>query len=338
LDRGNRMKEPISMNNISGSIYGGIEAGGTKFICAVGTSPGDLVIKKFETTTPQKTLDEVVEFFRPYTLENSARRLVAIGVAAFGPLDLNRESPHYGYITTTPKFGWANTNLAGIIQAQLAVPVAIDTDVNGAALGEYEWGAAQGLNNFIYLTIGTGIGGGGLINGKLMHGLVHPEMGHMRIPRAFEDQSDFKGSCRFHECDIHQESSYGCWEGFASGLSMQQRWGRSPDMILAGDRDYDHAWDLEATYIAVGTYNLICALSPERIILGGGIMNHPHLLEAIQRKVEKLLNKYIIALDSWEKINPYVVRPALIDTKSNLALSGVLGAITLAKQLYPASC
>ena len=321
------------MNKTSTNIYGGIEAGGTKFICAVGTGPTDLLIKRVETTTPQKTIDEVIKFFKPYTVEEAGKRLAAIGIASFGPLDLNKESPRYGYITNTPKPGWTNVNLAGIISDSLGIPVAIDTDVNGAALGEQEWGAAQGLKTFVYVTLGTGIGGGGIINGDLMHGLVHPEMGHIRIPRDNEDKPGFKGSCKFHKCDLRNNPSFGCWEGLASGVSMQERWGKPPEEILEGDKDYDRAWNLEANYIALGTYNLICTLSPQRIILGGGIMRHPGLLEAIQRKVEKLLNKYVPALDSLEKISNYLVRPALVDAKSNISLSGVLGAIVLAKRM-----
>ena len=321
------------MKKTSTNIYGGIEAGGTKFICAVGTSPTDLLIKRFETTTPQKTIDEVIKFFKPYTVEEAGRRLAAIGIASFGPLELNKESPRYGYITNTPKPGWTNVNLAGIINDALDIPVAIDTDVNGAALGEQEWGAAQGLKTFVYVTLGTGIGGGGIINGDLMHGLVHPEMGHIRIPRDNNDKPGFKGSCKFHQCDLRDNPGYGCWEGLASGASMQQRWGKPPEEILESDKNYNRAWNLEANYIAIGIYNLICTLSPQRIILGGGIMNHPDLLEKVQQKVEKLLNKYVPALDSLEKISNYLVRPALMDAKSNTSLSGVLGAIVLAKRM-----
>jgi fructokinase len=317
------MKETLT------DIYGGIEAGGTKFICAVGTSPTDLVIERIETTTPPKTLNEVIKFFQPYTSLKAAGSLKTIGIASFGPLDLNQESPRYGYITNTPKPGWANIDLAGTIHKGLNVPVAIDTDVNGAALGEHEWGAAKGLDTFVYVTLGTGIGGGGVINGELMHGLAHPEMGHIRIPLDKDEIPGFKGSCQFHQSD----AGYGCWEGLASGVSMQQRWGKPPESILKNDKDYHRAWNLETNYIAIGIYNLICTLSPQRIILGGGIMNHPGMLEKVQQKVVKLLNKYISALDSSRKINNCLVRPALIDAKSGIALSGVLGAIVLAKRI-----
>jgi fructokinase len=321
------------MKKTSTSIYGGIEAGGTKFICAVGIGPADLSIKRFETTTPQKTIDEVIKFFKPFTVKEAVKRLAAIGIASFGPLDLNKESPRYGYITNTPKTGWTNVNLAGIISDSLGTPVAIDTDVNGAALGEQEWGAAQGLKTFVYVTIGTGIGGGGIVNKDLMHGLVHPEMGHILIPRDNNDKPGFKGSCKFHKCDLHNSPGFSCWEGLASGASMQLRWGKPPEEILENDKNYNRAWNLEVNYIAIGIYNLICTLSPQRIILGGGIMNHPDLLEKVQKKVKKLLNKYVPALDSLEKISNYLVRPALVDAKSNISLSGVLGAIILAKRM-----
>jgi fructokinase len=321
------------MKKTSTNIYGGIEAGGTKFICAVGTSPKDLLIKKIETKSPQKTINEVVRFFKPYTNGGAARRVAALGIASFGPLDLNKESPRYGYITNTPKPGWANVNLAGIIRDKLNILVAIDTDVNCAALGEHKWGMVKGLKTFIYITIGTGIGGGGIINGDLMHGLVHPEMGHIRIPHDNNDKPGFKGSCKFHICDLRNSPSGGCWEGLASGASMELRWGKPPEEIRENDKDYNRAWNLEANYIAIGIYNLICTLSPQRVILGGGIMNHPNLLEKVQEKVEKLLNKYVPALDSLEKISSYLVRPALVDAKSNISLSGVLGAIVLAKRM-----
>jgi fructokinase len=316
-------------------IYGGIEAGGSKFICAVGTSPTDLLCKRIETTTPQQTIEEVVAFFKPYTVRDATRRVMAIGIASFGPLDLNKQSSRYGYITNTPKPGWKNINLAGLIKEAINVPVGIDTDVNGAALGEQAWGAARGLKTFVYVTIGTGIGGGGIVNGEMMHGLVHPEMGHLRIPLDPEDKPGFQGSCEFHKCDSRK--GYGCWEGLASGAAMQKRWGKRPEDIRENDKIYELAWNLEANYIAIGTYDLICTLSPQRIILGGGIMHHPGLLETVQIKVEKLLNKYVSALDSTEKIRNYLVHPVLKDTTSDTGLSGVLGAIVMARRTYLAS-
>lgn len=192
------------------ALYGGIEVGGTKFVCAVGTGPQDLgAVKRIPTTTPAETIGQVIDFFR------EQEGLSAIGIASFGPVDLNLKSPTYGYITTTPKPGWAFADLAGAVGHVLEVPVGFDTDVNAAGLGEHLWGAAQGLDNFIYLTIGTGIGGGGMVNGKLIHGLLHPEIGHIRIPHD-KKVDPYAGHCPFHG---------DCFEGLACGPALQERWG-----------------------------------------------------------------------------------------------------------------
>ncbi|MCI0477366.1 MAG: ROK family protein, partial [Anaerolineales bacterium] len=215
--------------------FGGIEAGGTKFVCAVGTAPDDVRETRFSTTTPEETIRRAIDFFR------AQPRVAAIGIGSFGPVDLHRASPTYGYITTTPKPDWANTDLAGAIQRALAVPVGFDTDVNVAALGEHRWGAARGLDTFIYLTIGTGIGGGGLVSGKLMHGLIHPEMGHIRVPHDFV-RDPFPGSCPFHS---------DCLEGLASGPALGKRWGARAETLPA-----DHpAWELQAHYLALALVN-----------------------------------------------------------------------------------
>jgi len=297
------------MKKIS-NLYGGIEAGGTKFVCAVGTSPHDLREKiQFPTTTPEKTIEKVIDFFK---LQSSKEPLVSIGIASFGPLDLSPKSPTYGYITRTPKPGWTMTNIAGLIKGALGIPVVIDTDVNSAALGEQKWGAAQRLDTFIYLTIGTGIGGGGIINQQLMHGLIHPEMGHVRIPHNCKSDP-FPGSCPFHG---------DCWEGLASGESIEKRWGRRPE-----DIPLDHpAWKLEANYLSIGVANLICTLSPQRIILGGGIMKNPNLLPEMRNQVKDLLNNYLSSSEIIDKIDYYLVPPVLEGS------SGVLGAIALAQQ------
>jgi fructokinase len=298
------------MKETPAKLYGGIEAGGTKFVCAVGAGPADLcAVEQFPTTLPPETLRKVIDFFKFH----SAQPLASVGIASFGPLNLDPKSPCYGYITNTPKEGWSRANLAGLIRQALGVPVFIDTDVNGAALAEQKWGAARGLDTFIYLTIGTGIGGGGIVNGHLMHGLVHPEMGHMRIPH--DPQSDpFEGSCSFHK---------DCWEGLASGESLEKRWGKRPE-----DLPLDHpAWELEAGYISLGVANLIYTLSPQRIILGGGILKNPGLLPAVQDRVKALLNNYVSSSEIIDKIGSYLVPPGLGN------LSGVLGAIALAQPL-----
>ncbi|HEX6384429.1 MAG TPA: ROK family protein, partial [Anaerolineae bacterium] len=243
-------------------LVGGIEAGGTKFVCAVGTGPDDIRAEmRFATTKPDETISQAIDFFRRQQAEHGA--LAAVGIASFGPVDPDPDSPTFGTITSTPKPGWARTNLAGKVRQALAVRVGFDTDVNGAALGEWRWGAAQSLKNFVYLTIGTGIGGGGMVNGRLMHGLVHPEMGHMRIPHDW-DTDPYQGRCPFHS---------DCLEGLASGPAIGERWGEP-----ARDLPDDHpAWDLEVHYLALALQNLICTLSPQRIIIGGGVMEQPQL-------------------------------------------------------------
>ena len=293
------------------ALYGGIEAGGTRFVCAVGTNPDNIRAKiEFPTTTPQETLARCIEFFRQH---HAKTRLSAMGISSFGPVDVNPSSPTYGYITTTPKPGWAHIDFAGTFKNALSIPVAFDTDVNGAALGEYTWGTAKGLQNFIYLTIGTGIGGGGMMNGRLMHGLMHPEMGHVRIPHD-TDVDSFTGCCPFHG---------DCLEGLASGKAMKLRWGKSPETLP----DEHPAWKLEAGYLSCGLVNLICALSPEKVIMGGGVMRQARLLPSVQEQVRNLLHGYLPMPEITERIEGYIVAPGLGSQ------SGVLGAIALAQQL-----
>jgi fructokinase len=277
------------------SIYGGIEAGGTKFVCGAGSGPADLETIEFPTTTPRETIARAVAFFRTQPLKS-------IGIASFGPVDPNPASPTFGFITATPKPGWRDFDIGGEIRSALGIPVAFDTDVNGAALGEHRWGAAQGLNAFIYVTIGTGIGGGAMVDGRLLHGRMHPEMGHVRVPHD-RTQDPFPGRCSFHG---------DCLEGLAAGPAIEQRWGARGESLPP-----EHpAWELEAHYIALGLVNWICTLSPERVILGGGVMKRLDPAD-VARKVEALLNGYLDA--------PEIVRPQLG------ARSGVLGAIALAE-------
>jgi fructokinase len=294
-------------------LYGGIEAGGTKFVCAVGSGPDDIEAEvQFPTTEPQETIGRVVEFVEQYRSE-----LAAVGIASFGPVDPDPGSPTYGFITTTPKPGWANTDLAGEIGRALDLPVGFDTDVNGAALGEYRWGAAQGLDTFLYLTIGTGIGGGGMVGGQLMHGLVHPEMGHIRLPRDATDRGaddkPFPGICPFHG---------DCLEGLACGPALEARWGQSPETLPPDHR----AWPLEAHHLALALVNFVCTLSPQRILMGGGVMKQRQLLPLIRREVLELLNSYVQAPEILDDIDHYIVPPGLGSR------AGVLGAIALAER------
>jgi fructokinase len=292
-------------------LYGGLEAGGTKFVCAVGTGPEDLRAEtRFPTTTPAETIGRAISFFQA---QQRQEPLAAIGIASFGPVDPNPGSPTFGYITSTPKPGWAHTDFVGTIRQSLEVPIGFDTDVNVAALGEHHWGAAQGLDNFIYLTIGTGIGGGGMINGQLMHGLIHPEMGHIRIPHDLQ-ADPYAGHCPFHG---------DCLEGLAAGPALEDRWGQSAETLPA-----DHpAWELEAHYLALALTNFICTLSPQRIVMGGGVMEQPQLLPRVRQKVQAFLNDYIQAPELLQGIDKYIVLPGLGGQ------AGVLGAIALAQQV-----
>ncbi len=288
-------------------IFGGIEAGGTKFVCGVGTCPQDLRVLSFPTTSPEETVGRACRFFQ----EQVGDALRAVGIASFGPVDLDPESDTYGFIGSTPKPGWQNYDFAGTVGRALKIPVGFDTDVNAAALAESRWGAAQGLADFIYLTVGTGIGGGALVGGRLLHGLMHPEMGHIRIPRDFA-QDPFSGNCPFHK---------DCLEGLASGSALRERWGKSAD-----DLPNDHpAWELEAHYLGLALSNFICTLSPRRIIMGGGVMERDFLFSMIRRQVQGLLNGYLQNRVLREEINGYVVPPRLGKH------AGVLGAILLAQ-------
>jgi fructokinase len=288
------------------SVYGGIETGGSKWQCAVGSAPDDLRANEtLPTTTPKETIDRVVAFFeREGPVE-------AIGIGSFGPLDGKVSSPTWGHITTTPKPGWAHADVGQEIQRRLSVPVVFDTDVNAAAYGEHLWGAAKGLDTFCYITVGTGIGGGGMARGKLLHGLVHPEFGHMRIPHDLE-ADPFPGVCPYHG---------DCWEGLASGLAIEARWGRSA-VDLAGD---EAVWELEARYLALGLVCVICVLSPERIVLGGGVLSAPGLLPLVHREIGTLMNGYLDNAAVGDGIADYVTLPQLG------SLSGVLGGIGLAQ-------
>jgi fructokinase len=289
-------------------MLGGIEAGGTKFICAVGSGPDDLVKSQFPTTTPEATLSQVVQFFR----NNGGRDLEAIGIGSFGPVDLDLASPTYGYITSTPKPGWSNFDLVGSVVKALKVPVGFDTDVNAALLGEWRWGAAQGLANAIYLTIGTGIGGGVMVHGQVVHGLVHPEIGHLRLPHDLA-LDPFPGNCPFHK---------DCLEGLASGPAIEKRWGRKATALPADHR----AWELEAHYLALALANLTLTISPQRILLGGGVMQQPHLFRMIRDEFAFVLNGYVRHPDILDHLDQYIVPPKLGGD------AGVVGSLFLAAQ------
>lgn len=286
------------------NLIGGIEGGGTKFVCAVGTGPDDIREEiRYPTTTPEESIGKALAFLGKF---DGVR---AVGIACFGPLDPNPRSTTWGYVTTTPKPGWANTEFAGAVQRELNVPVGFDTDVNAAALAEYRWGAAKGLDSCLYLTVGTGIGGGAVVEGKLIHGMMHPEMGHVRIPHDLAEDP-YAGACPYHG---------DCLEGLACGPAIEARWGQRAETLPP-----DHpAWELEAHYIALGLTAYIVTLSPQRIILGGGVMSQMHLFPLIRAEVQRLMNGYIQSPLMMERIGDYIVPPVL----GNRA--GVLGGIAL---------
>jgi fructokinase len=284
---------------------GGIEAGGTHWTCAVGRGDGEVErSESFPTTTPAETLGRATEFFA------AVPDLEAVGIGAFGPVEVNRSSPRWGTITTTPKPGWRDTDVVTPLVAALGVPIALDTDVNAAAVGEWRHGAAQGLDTFVYITVGTGIGGGAVVNGRPVHGLLHPEVGHMLVPHD-RDRDPFPGCCPFHR---------DCLEGLASGTALRERWGRPGEELTAPE-----AWELEASYLALGLVNVVLALAAERIVLGGGVAGAPGLLPLVRSRMLDLLAGYVDAPPLTSGIDDYLVPPGLGPR------SGVVGAIELAR-------
>ena len=292
------------------ALYGGIEAGGTKFVCAIGTGPHDLRARtRIPTTTPEDTLGAATAFFTQHP-----EPVHSVGIGSFGPIDPRTASPHYGTITSTPKKGWAHTPIVATVADRLGVPVAFDTDVNAAALGENRWGAARGIDTFVYLTIGTGIGGGGMVHGNRLHGVLHPEMGHVIVPRAPGDT--FNGICPYHG---------DCLEGMAAGPAIAARWDQ-PAIELAPDHP---AWSFQAHYLALAIVGFILTLAPERIILGGGVMKQQQLFPMIRQKVQERLAGYYQVPAITESIDSYIVPPALGDN------AGILGSIALAATVAP---
>ncbi len=282
-------------------MLGAIEAGGTKFVCAAGDVQGNIIEQiQITTTTPADTVNSVIQFFGKFQLD-------AIGIGSFGPVDINRNSPTYGYITTTPKRGWKDYPFLKTIETAFGVPVGFSTDVNVAALGESVFGAAKGLDNSLYITIGTGIGAGAVVNGALLEGLSHPEMGHILIRRHPDDK--FEGSCPYHK---------DCFEGLAAGPALEIRSGEK-----AINLSPQHAaWDLEGYYIAQAVLQYMLILSPKKIILGGGVMHQQQVFDAVYKYLPVFANGYI----ALPKLSDYIVSPDLGDR------AGITGALLLAHQ------
>jgi fructokinase len=290
-----------------GLPYGGVDAGGTTWNCLVGFGPSDIKTSAtFPTTTPEQTISRVAEFF----LENGP--VAAVGVGSFGPIDLRQQSPTWGHIRMTPKQGWVDTNVAGALQERLGVPVAFDTDANAATLGEYRRGAATNVKTFCYMTVGTGIGAGIMVNGGLLHGLFHPEVGHMFIPHD-RSRDPFDGACPYHG---------DCLEGLASGEAIRLRWGTRGEAL-----DDPAAWDLIADYIGMGIINIISMVSPELIVLGGGVMEKPGLLPLVRSRIVQAGNGYFSEKGVLQDADNFIVPPGL---GSN---AGAIGALELARDL-----
>lgn len=286
-------------------LIGAIEGGGTKFICGIGTTDGEILERvSIPTTTPQETLDQAMSFF-------TNKGVSALGIGTFGPIDVNPNSSTYGSVLGTPKPHWSGYRILEHVRSHLNVPVGFDTDVNAAALGESIWGAAAGLNSCIYMTVGTGVGVGAIAEGKLIHGMAHPEMGHIAVRRHLHDS--YQGNCPYHG---------DCLEGMASGPAVEGRWGTKAIEL----NDAHTAWEYESFYIGQALSNFILILSPERIILGGGIMSQTHLFPRIREQVRLQLGGYVQHANLSENIDSYIVPPALGQN------AGLIGALALAKQ------
>ncbi|TDL73726.1 ROK family protein [Rhodococcus qingshengii] len=282
-------------------MLGAIEAGGTKFVCAVGDETGKIIERiQIPTTVPEETMSQVIEFFKGYQLE-------AIGVGSFGPIDVNRESPSYGFITSTPKPGWRDYQIVKTLEKEFGIPIGFNTDVNAAALGEVTLGAAKGLDSCLYITIGTGIGAGAIVQGKLLQGLSHPEMGHILVRR--HPQDEYQGKCPYHR---------DCLEGLAAGPAIEGRWG-AKGVDLVGRPE---VWDMQGFYIAQALMQYVLILSPKKIILGGGVMHQTQLFPAIHKYLKEFVADYV----SLPELSHYIVSPGLGDH------AGITGSLMLAKR------
>ncbi len=284
-------------------LYGALEAGGTKMVCAIGNEQGQILERiSIPTRTPAETMPEMIAFFKKHNI-------AALGIGCFGPISLNKNAADYGHITTTPKLAWQNYPIVQTFADALRIPVGFDTDVNASALGEATWGCTRDVENSIYITIGTGVGVGVIVNGKPHHGMLHPEGGHIFLARHPEDPME-KGVCPFHDA---------CLEGLAAGPAIEARWGKKGHELAQQDK----VWQLEAYYIAQALCSYILILSPQRIVLGGGVMHQPQLLPLIRAEVKKQLNGYIKTRELADLDN-YIVSYSLDDNQ------GIMGCIKLA--------
>jgi fructokinase len=291
---------------------GAIEVGGTKVVCLVGSAPDHLAAQtRIATGPPAETMAQVLEFLQREVTVGGP--LDAVGIAAFGPVELRRAHPRHGFVTSSPKHGWVGVDVAGPVRRALGVPVRFDTDVNGAALGEGRWGAARGLDSFVYLTVGTGIGAGAVVGGRIVHGLVHPEMGHVGVPRRPGD--DFAGNCPFHA---------DCLEGMAAGPAIAARWGRPAEQLDGSE--LRAAVQLEAAYLAAGLRTFVYTLAPQRIVIGGGAASLPGLFPLLR---ERLLDE----LGGYPGLPEHGAQDFVVPAALG-ALAGPAGALVLAEAAY----
>ena len=288
----------------SDQIIAGIELGGTKVVCGIATDTGEVLQRtSIPTRGPVETLDDVRTWLEPRLKDTCG-----VGIASFGPVYVDPATPQYGHIGATPKTAWQDFDLLQAIREWTTLPLALDTDVNAAALAEIRWGAASGHDNVVYVTVGTGIGGGIVVNGRAIHGLMHPEIGHMKPRRLPND--DFDGLCPFHG---------DCFEGLAAGPAIQARWGKPLNELPA-----DHpAYAMEADYLGQLAVNLLLTASPTKLIFGGGVMNSTELLPIIRDAAALHLNDYLELSDLSNGPAGLIVSPGL---ESN---AGLLGAVAL---------
>lgn len=296
-------------------MIAGIETGGTKVICAV--SPTSSTIEQavttwIDTTTPEETLGKIRAFLKTHSEDAP---FDAVGLASFGPLDVNTSSARFGWITSTPKAGWRNTDLLTGLSLHESTPVAVVTDVTGAAVGEQQSGAGKGVEDLAYVTVGTGVGAGFIIGGKPLSAKRHPELGHLTVRRHPKDT--FPGLCPFHG---------DCLEGLASGPAVAGRWGRPGPQLGA---DIGQEVEISSYYIAQLMAAITYTVAPERIVFGGGVSKTPGLLHAVRKELEALVGEALDGHDLTSAENGYIVPPALGD------YSGVQGALSLARQLSP---
>ena len=288
-------------------LFGGIEAGGTKFICAIGDENGKILERiQIPTTVPKETVGQVIQFFKRFDV-------IAMGVGSFGPIDINQDSPTYGSITSTPKTAWKDYPLLNSLKDALDVPFGFNTDVNAAALAEATFGAATGLDSCLYITVGTGIGAGAVVQGKLLQGFTHPEMGHILVRRHSEDS--YEGTCPYHK---------DCLEGLAAGPSLSKRWGKEGVEL----ENKQEVWEMEGYYLAQALMQYTLILAPKKIILGGGVMKQKQVFSFIYDHLKRLINDYVSFPYGTEELDQYIVAPGLKDN------AGIIGALLLGKQAY----